>query len=325
MIIKISSMDRPSNIIRQTPGSKGIWGNFRFVINSPETEDCDWWVVLEGVPDIERANVPKRNTILITGEPPCIKQYQNGFLNQFSTIITCHSGLRHPHVMNTQQGLAWWVGLSTEGMKVVGYSKTYDDLKAMDITSFRKEKLMSIIASNANLTEGHRKRMAFAEEMKSHFGDRIDVFGRGPMEIEDKWKAIAPYRYHIALENSSVKHYWSEKISDAYLGGAYPLYYGCPNLDEYFPKGSFTKIDIADVQGSIDTIERAIESGIYEKSLSDIAKSRDLVLDKYNLFPMLTEICGGNSREHRRSRIVIRPEAGFGRLRMWAGRQIGRG
>ena len=128
MIIKISSMDRPSNIIRQTPGSKGNWGNFRFAINSPETEDCDWWVVLEGVPDIERANVPKRNTILITGEPPCIKQYQNGFLNQFSTIITCHSGLRHPHVMNTQQGLAWWVGLSTEGMKVVGYSKTYDDL-----------------------------------------------------------------------------------------------------------------------------------------------------------------------------------------------------
>jgi hypothetical protein len=41
------------------------------------------------------------------------------------------------------------------------------------------------------------------------------------------------------LENSQSPHYWTEKLTDAYLGWAFPLYVGCPNVGDYFAKESF--------------------------------------------------------------------------------------
>ena len=56
-------------------------------------------------------------------------------------------------------------------------------------------------------------------------------FGFNP--ITNKKNAIDPYLYSIAIENSSYRHYWTEKISDVFLGYSAPIYYGCKNLDEY--------------------------------------------------------------------------------------------
>jgi hypothetical protein len=324
MTIKISS-DRPGfDYLRQTPGSKGVWDDCQFIVNR-ECPECDWWVICEGVKTKEHTKVPKDHTILITAEPPGLKQYQPGFLNQFGVVITAHQDLRHPNVINAQQALPWWVGVRMRGVEMLSYSKGYDELKAMDATTFKKEKCLSVISSNVAYMEGHRRRTEFAKALKSHFGDRINSFGRGLQDIEDKWDAISPYKYHIAIENTSCPHYWTEKLSDAFLGCAYPFYYGCPNLEEYFPKGAFTRIEIRDVEGSIDTIEKAIESRVYEKTVADINRCRELVLDKYNLFPMLAELCNNRGAGERPIGKVVRPEASFGRLKMWTGRQMGRG
>jgi len=80
--------------------------------------------------------------------------------------------------------------------------------------------------------------------VKDYFGERIDIFGRGINEIEDKWDALDRYKYHIALENSVVEDYWTEKLSDAYLAGCYPIYYGCPNIEKYFDISSLARINI---------------------------------------------------------------------------------
>jgi len=102
--------------------------------------------------------------------------------------------------------------------------------------SLPKSKLMSVITSSKDFTEGHQKRLNFVRRLKDYFGEDIDVFGRGIREVDDKWDAISPYKYHIALENSVYPHYWTEKLGDVYLSGAYPIYYGCLNLEDYFPE-----------------------------------------------------------------------------------------
>jgi hypothetical protein len=117
--------------------------------------------------------------------------------------------------------------------------------------------------------------------------DRVDVFGRGIRDIKDKWEAIAPYRYHIAIENSVVPHYWTEKLADTYLGGAFPFYHGCPNIGDYFPGESLAPIDIRDPDRAIQTIEAVIESGAFERSGPALAQAKERVLDEYNLFPTL--------------------------------------
>ena len=139
------------------------------------------------------------------------------------------------------------------------------------------------------------------------------MFGRGIREVEDKWDAIAPYRYHIALENGVYPHYWTEKLSDAFLAGTFPLYLGCPNAGEYFPAGSFVSLDANDPARAIASIEQAIADQRYEQSIGDIAEARRLVLDRYNLFPLLAEMLAASPPGGDRVLTALRPEVEFPR------------
>ncbi|MEN6508516.1 MAG: glycosyltransferase family 10, partial [Smithella sp.] len=129
----------------------------------------------------------------------------------------------HPNPVLQQSGLPWHVGRRQKGHINLGFTKDYDELKA--ITSIDKTKMISVVSSSKTMTDGHRQRVDFALRLKSHFGNKIDLFGRGLNEIEDKWDALADYRYHVAIENSEVNHYWTEKISDAFLAGCHPIYH----------------------------------------------------------------------------------------------------
>ena len=249
-------------------------------------------MVYEGLDKQETVRCPKDRTVLITDEPPSIKKYDQDFLNQFHTIVTCQRDVKHPNVIHTQKAHPWMIGCTYKlGLKpslagVGECTKDYDELKSMRLP-LPKNKLMSIVSSGKRSTPGHIKRLLFATELKKYFKDKLDVYGRGINNFEDKWEVVEPYKYHITIENSSYPDYYTEKLIDAFLGGAYPLYYGCPNVDEYFPLGALQKIDINDIKGSIQVIEKCLAENTYEKNLDLIAKSRDLLLEKYNIFPFL--------------------------------------
>lgn len=40
--------------------------------------------------------------------------------------------------------------------------------------------------------------------------------------------------YHIAIENTAIKNYFSEKLLDCFQTKTVPVYYGCRNIDEFF-------------------------------------------------------------------------------------------
>ncbi len=283
--VKISTSPWP--ITRQTPGGKGVWGECCFVCNM-DIDRCDYWFVLEGPGrKKETAVCPKENTVFVAHEPPTLRTYRSDFLHQFAAVITSDAQIDHPNPVLQQSGLPWHVGRRQKGHVNLGFTKDYDELKA--ITSIDKTKMISVVSSSKTMTDGHRQRVDFALQLKSHFGDKIDLFGRGLNEIEDKWDALVDYRYHVAIENSEVNHYWTEKISDAFLAGCHPIYHGCPNIADYFSPGSFTLIDINDPDRAIATIEACIEQDRYTSSRRLIWESREKVLDQYNLFPMIAD------------------------------------
>ncbi|WP_054692813.1 glycosyltransferase family 10 domain-containing protein [Syntrophomonas palmitatica] len=307
-MIKVKlSTDLPYEpIIRQTPGSSGIWENFQFFIDQ-EVEDCDYWVVYNGLTQRESCYCPPQNTIFITAEPPDIKKYNPIFLRQFARILTFHRDIIHPKVAYGQPGLNWHVGrilLDVENRRSI-VTKTYDDFKAM--RHFEKHRLLSVVSSNKDYSAGHRKRLEMVQRLKEHFGDSIDIFGHGIRDIDDKWDAIAGYKYHVAIENNYLSHYWTEKLADTYLAGAYPIYYGCPNLKQYFSSDAYTAIDINNPEQVIKTIEQCIDSNQYERSLHAIMAARDKVLDEYNMFPMIADFINRGGRK----KITIRPGAQF--------------
>jgi len=161
----------------------------------------------------------------------------------------------------------------------------YDALVVMSAPS--KKKLLSVIASNKTMTEDHRQRLRFVEELKSAFGDQIDVFGRGIRDVPDKADAIWDYKYHIVLENDHSELYMSEKLPDAFLGWTFPFYSGSIHADKLFPEGSFARIDMVDPIRSIETIRSHIRSNSYEANCERIEKARKTVLDELNLFAVL--------------------------------------
>jgi len=310
-------------IIQQTPGRKGLWGDCKFLINE-KVDECDWWFVVEGLKDEDRTRVPKGHVVLLTGEPPNIKKYQKGFVRQFSQVMTCHTDLDHPKIVRTHQAYPWFVGRRARGHENIAFTKGYDDLKSA--TEFKKDKVLSVVSSSKTYIDGQRKRLDFAKRLKERLGEKVDLFGRGINEVEDKWDALAPYKYHVALENAVQPDYWTEKITDVYLAGSYPIYYGCPNIGDYFPEGSYTTIDIDDFEGSVARIEKTISDGTYERSLSKIMEARDLCLDKYNMFPMLASFVENWRAEEKdgsgtlaKKEVVLRPEASFGKVRRTLG------
>lgn len=307
--VKMSTPFPKEPIIRQTPGRRGIWGNCRFYINE-EIDRCDFWVVYEGLVNPEKTICPASNVILLTGEPPEFRRYNGKFLEQFATVVTPIRHIKHRNVVHTQTGLPWHVGRAVvEDLQTYPFTMDYDHLKA--VKDLRKERLISIISSSKTAMPGQAKRLTFAHALQARFGSELEFFGRDTRYIEDKWDAIAPYKYHIAIENSVYPDYWTEKLADAFLAGAYPIYYGCPNLEEYFPSESYATIDIEDIEGSTSHVREIITGRKYEASQEAIVRARQLVLDKYNVFAVIAELCNGQAPNATESEVFLRPEYTF--------------
>lgn len=277
-------------LARQTPNNSGIWRDCHFFVND-NTQECDYWFVFDNLLQEESVVCNPRNTIIIILEFPAIRpNIVLGFLKQFDTVITYSRQINHPKTFDFIASFPWHIGVNNTNSSTTttGY-KVYDDFKSQLTPD--KPKLISVISSNKVDIKGHRERLKFVEALKCHFGERLDVFGRGINDFADKWDVIAPYKYHIVLENSSCKNGISEKLYDSFLGESFPFYYGCPNTGDYFPNRSFVSININDIDGALRIIDSVILNNVYEKSIQYIKKAKNLVLDKYNIFNLMTNYC----------------------------------
>jgi hypothetical protein len=98
---------------------------------------------------------------------------------------------------------------------------------------YEKSKMISMISSNKTMCEGHRKRLEWVERFK----DQVDFYGRGfPTEIKFKEEGLCDYMFSIAIENASYETYFTEKILDCFATGTIPVYYGAPDIGDYFNK-----------------------------------------------------------------------------------------
>lgn len=287
--VKVSTSFGHWPVIRQTPDGSGVWGDCCYIFDEEATaEHFDFWVVLEGLTGSEAARCPPGNTLLVTCEPPGVKSYPAAFVQQFGTVISCHQTLPHPHVVHIQQGLPWMIGAELDARTLTWTNfMSFAELASRPI---EKTKLLSIVASKDKATPGHIARNRLIESLRDALGDRVDVFGLGYLPIRDKWDAIAPYKYHLAVENSRVPDYWTEKLADAFLGEAFPLYSGCPNTDRYFSPQALETIDIDAPALAVDRIRTIVASDLYAERRPAVKEAKRRVLYEHNLFAMLTSI-----------------------------------
>jgi hypothetical protein len=67
----------------------------------------------------------------------------------------------------------------------------------------------------------------------SSFGCPLNHFDNPPLEGGKK-ECMFYSQFHIAVENCSIKNYFSEKILDCFISKTIPVYYGCTNIEDFF-------------------------------------------------------------------------------------------
>jgi hypothetical protein len=275
----------PADLLqRQTPRESGQWEDFEFVFE-PDGQAVDGWVVYDDLRQPLKQLCPPQNTLLITGEPASVRRYRPRFTGQFAHVWTAQSDLIHGSLTRQHEAQHWHYAMRP--------SQSHNDALSLDtLAALRcpaKTKLLSVICSDKQLTPDQRQRVRFTEFLQHKLGDVLDVYGRGRKPVSDKADAIWPYKYHIVLENDHCDYFMTEKISDAFLGWSYPLYYGGSEAGHRFPSGSFTALDIYQPQQALETIRQVLSRSTFESAWPALSEARRRVLQEHNLFAMLVE------------------------------------
>jgi len=252
---------------KQTPRNEGVWEDTICVYDKNEAN----YIIMQ---DTTTENIDKTKTIFFGKEPNHIAKHR---------CNNCMKELHHEKG-NTWMPQVWWLDF------------TYDEL--INLKPFKKSKNLSVINSIKQSTEGHRKRINLINNLVKKYPINVDVWGSitsgrentGPYKTKlppkDKKNGILPYKYHLTIENGSSPYYFSEKIVDPLLCWSMPIYWGCKNIDKFLPKGSYINIDI-NKKGVEDEIISISKSNIMEENIDNIAEARELMLNKYNLWPTI--------------------------------------
>ncbi len=291
------------------PGGGRILDGCEFVVNAAWDEPCDFWIVLGFAFPEERAVVAPQNTLFICGEPLEKKRFPLGFYRQFNHVVDTHNYSRHPRLELHAQCLGWGVG----GL--------YDPLAEMP----RPDKInrVGVVCSSTAQTPGQRKRLRFLAYVKEALGDQIMHFGRGFQPITNKLDGILPYRYQLVLENSVSDHYWTEKLADAYLGWGFPIYVGCPNVDQYFSPDAFHRVDLDHPQEAVALIRRLLATSESPQEIEAVRAARMQVLTEYNLIFRCAALARRHHQKAPKQTVLIRNYKYF-RKRSLPGRLLSR-
>jgi hypothetical protein len=279
--ITINYPDFKDKLFQQLPGGINgprIWGDYYFTSDDNVLE-CDFWVIFTNYKfENIRVRCPKENIFFIVFEAqPNSEKFNFSFINQFGKFFTVQEQYQiFSNVIITHNPNPWFLDFD------------YDYLKELKFPI--KTKSISIISSNKENTPGHKRRLEFVLYLKKYFGNNIDLFGRGLNDFTNKEKVLLPYKFNVVIENSYFNHYYTEKLTDALLTYTFPIYYGCPNLNEYFSDSLIKKINICDVDASIKLISKLLdndENPDYVLFTNLIVNARNKILDEYQFFPFL--------------------------------------
>jgi hypothetical protein len=298
--IKLLSRLDPREWLRYFPAEDGRWQDCQFLFDR-DAREYDWLVVYDDVPPAQgqsRDNArevlacPAENTLLVTTEPASIKTYGRGFAAQFGHVLTSQPpwALPHPRRHYQQAANHWFFGSAPE------HWMPRTDFVHGPAAGDKAREISVVYSPKRQWHTLHAQRFEFIEAMRQRLPE-MAVFGRGATPMADKAEALAPFRYHLAVENYIGPHHITEKLTDAFLGRCLPFYAGAPNATTYFPEGSFIPIDIRDPDAAAQRIHTAIRDDEWTKRLPAIEEARRRVLEEHHIFAVVCRIVAAQPGE----------------------------
>jgi hypothetical protein len=127
------------------------------------------------------------------------------------------------------------------------YGTSWVDKNDDKFNTSEKEFKVSFICGNKMSLPGHLLRLKVWKRQKEINIPKVFwISNRGYVEPVDNnpvypvslsWNKIQlfdKFQFHIAIENSQHKNYFTEKLCDCFRSKTIPIYWGCPNIEDYF-------------------------------------------------------------------------------------------
>ena len=116
--------------------------------------------------------------------------------------------------------------------------------------SHQKNKLISMMISHKNYTDGHRLRFEIFNQ-KNYFPN-VDFKGDGTGQgWSKKSLTTVDYKFSIVIENCKRDYWFTEKLIDCLRTGTVPIYWGCPSIGDFFDVRGFIIFDNLNELGDI--------------------------------------------------------------------------
>lgn len=146
----------------------------------------------------------------------------------------------------------------------------FDTPKEMDAQAVLKSKkhFCNFIYSNSNAHPARDElfyqlcKYRTVDSLGAHLNNKRNVVTKN----ETDWKKLSmelkqDYKFSVAAENACYKGYFSEKIITSYQATTIPIYWGCPNIAEYFNPDSFVNChNYRNLDEVIDTVRQIDEN-----------------------------------------------------------------
>lgn len=262
-----------------TKNDSGIWNN---LIGVTDFNKADIIIFIEGIPNNFNLNLLNYKKFICLPREPLVNKNWERF--NLPTGFTYDNFI---HVVTNPQFI----------------DKNYDFLSSLEYKE--SDNLFSAIISNKNNGLGYKLRRSILLNLSKNYPNLCDIYGAGwgkelgssykgeldgyhknTMSKNTKFSGLINYKYSLCIENCSRKNYFSEKFTDAILCWTIPIYYGCTNIAEYFPKDSYYEVNINE-DNCIEKIKTIINKPITKKNILALKQARDLILNKYNIWSVI--------------------------------------
>ncbi|MCC3441941.1 MAG: glycosyltransferase [Microcoleus sp. PH2017_03_ELD_O_A] len=280
-------MNQSDWLWQQTPHNFGEWGNIQMLANHPEPDfllmyqfdfprqpkQQSWLDKIRrhghnkpenDIRDKFR-NVPQERIIYLIREPPLAEVIEITKANYEQAKLYC------------------------------GYVSGPDDFAPNPNYMPAIWKSCSWITSGVSRTANHRRRLDFINLLQEAeldfdlYGRNLPSWAQGNGTVNNKWHAVAPYYYNLAVENYAENDWYvSEKLWDALLAWNLPIYYGGSAADKLLPAGSFLRLPSLDEKG-VEFIKEVIATpDCWHEARDKIAEARQIILHELNLLNWLS-------------------------------------
>ena len=148
---------------------------------------------------------------------------------------------------------------------------------------YKKSKLVSMIASNKVMCGEH----VYRQQMIEKFKNKCDHFGRGYKKIENKEDGLKDYCFSIVMENATYPNMFTEKITDCFMTGTIPIYYGISNISDFF---DINGIIILNDEFEIDSLSFELYYSKIEYIKKNLKLAKDLLVSEDYIYKNFIEV-----------------------------------